>query len=101
MMNTRRTLSLALALMVGLLVASAALAQTGGGYDLTWHTVDGGGGTVSGGNFTLMGTAGQPEPGPALTGGSYTLYSGFWPASGEAPPSPDRHIYLPLVLRDL
>ena len=35
----------------------AALAQTAGGYDLTWWTVDGGGGTVSGGGYALMGTA--------------------------------------------
>ena len=85
-MNTRKVLSIALVLVAGLLLVSGVLAQTGNGYDLTWWTVDGGGGTVSGSGYTLTGTAGQPEPGPALTGGGYTLYSGFWPGGGEAPP---------------
>lgn len=71
-----------LLLVIGGAIASA---QTGSGYDLTWWTVDGGGATVSGGGYTLMGTAGQPEPGPTLTGGAYTLLSGFWPRGGEAP----------------
>jgi len=93
--------TLLLALAALLLLTGAALAQTGNGYDLTWHTVDGGGGTASGGTFTLMGTAGQPEPGPPLTGGGFTLYSGFWPAGGEAPPSLQPRAFLPLVLRNL
>ncbi len=37
----------------------AVYAQAGGGYDLTWNTVDGGGATFSsGGGYTLGGTAG-------------------------------------------
>ena len=40
------------------------LAQTGGPYDLTWSTADGGGYTFSsGGNYTLGGTIGQPDAG--------------------------------------
>ncbi|MEA3397058.1 MAG: hypothetical protein U9R05_06315 [Chloroflexota bacterium] len=94
-----KRITLLLALAALLLAAGAVLAQTGGGYDLTWYTIDGGGGMVSGGSYTLAGAAGQPEPGPALTGGGYTLYSGFWPGAGAAGPSLDKHIYLPLVLR--
>ena len=70
-----------------LLVAGSVLAQSGGGYDLTWYTVDGGGGTVSGDGYSLTGTIGQPEPGAALASGDYTLLSGFWGSSGEAPPA--------------
>lgn len=55
----------------------AALAQSGGGYDLTWNTIDGGGGTSSGGAYTLSGTIGQPDAG-TLSGGAYTLNGGFW-----------------------
>lgn len=72
-------------------------AQTGGGYDLTWWTVDGGGGAASGGGYTLLGTAGQPEPGAALTGGGFTLVGGFWPGAGAG--AGDHRIYLPLVVR--
>ncbi len=71
-----------------LLATGVALAQTGGGFDLTWWTVDGGGGTLTGGGFTLQGSAGQPDAGGPLTGGGFTLYSGFWaPAPGGAPPT--------------
>ena len=71
-----------------------ALAQSGGGYDLTWHTVDGGGATSStGGGYTLAGTAGQPDA-DALSGGGYTLAGGFW-GGGVV----EYRIYLPLVLR--
>jgi len=52
-------------------------AQTGGGYDLTWSTIDGGGGSSSGGSFLLNGSIGQPDAG-ALSGGDYNLQGGFW-----------------------
>lgn len=72
-----------------------ALAQSGGEYDLTWSTVDGGGATFStGGDYTLGGTTGQPDAG-LLTGGDYALVGGFW--GGAAP---QYRIYLPLVLRN-
>jgi hypothetical protein len=58
-------------------------------YAIDWFTIDGGGGTSSGGTYTLSGTIGQPDAG-TLTGGSYTLQGGFWPglvvpSTGEAP----------------
>lgn len=66
------------ALLPLLLVPALALAQSGGPYDLSWSTVDGGGYTFStGGAYTLGGTAGQPDAG-ALSGGSYALSGGFW-----------------------
>ena len=61
-----------------LLFASPALAQSGGDYDLSWNTIDGGGGTSAGGDFVLSGTIGQPDAGPLLTGGPYALSGGFW-----------------------
>ena len=39
--------------MLGFLLASPSLALIGGGFDLTWNTLDGGGGSSSGGAFTL------------------------------------------------
>ncbi|MFN4294935.1 MAG: hypothetical protein ACK4JD_12480 [Thermoflexales bacterium] len=70
-------------LAVLLLSAGAAVAQTGGGYNLTWNTVDGGGATFSaGGAYSLGGTAGQPDAQPPTTGGAYALQGGFWSPPG-------------------
>ena len=58
--------------LVTLLVGGGlvAYAQTGGGYDLTWWTVDSGGETVAiGGEYTLLTTAGQPDADPVASGG--------------------------------
>ena len=60
-------------------------AAASGGFNLTWFSVDGGGGTSSGGDFVLSGTAGQPDAGD-LTGGDFVLRGGFWqPAAGCGP----------------
>lgn len=58
-------------------------------YAIDWYTIDGGGGTSSGGGYTLSGTIGQPDAG-TLSGGNFTLQGGFWPglvvpSTGEAP----------------
>jgi hypothetical protein len=80
----------ALFLLAGVVVH----AQVGGGYDLTWSTVDSGGATFSTGSGTsLGGTIGQPDAG-AMTGGAYTLEGGFWGGTAA-----HYRIYLPLVLR--
>jgi hypothetical protein len=80
-----------------LLAAVPVLAQSGGGYDLSWSTVDGGGGTFSTGEgYSLGGTAGQADA-SLLSGEGYTLAGGFWP--GGAVAVPEYGIYLPLVVR--
>jgi len=48
------------------------------GYNISWHTIDGGGGQSSGGAYSLTGTVGQPDAG-AMAGGDYELLGGFWP----------------------
>ncbi len=75
---------LLLILLTLLLLASIAWAQTGSGYDLSWWTVDNGGGAASGGGLELKGTVGQAEVGPVLEGSDMILSSGFWPSGGEA-----------------
>ncbi len=83
-----------IALTLLVLLVAQVLAQTGGGYDLTWSTVDGGGYTWSeGGGYALGGTVGQPDAG-ALIGGGYTLSGGFWGGMAQY------RVYLPLVLRN-
>ena len=92
-MHTRRILPTVLLLLLA--VSAVALAQSGGPYDLTWNTVDGGGYTFStGGGYSLGGTVGQPDAG-LLTGGDYTLGGGFWHGAAAV----EYDIYLPLLLR--
>jgi hypothetical protein len=59
-----------------LLIAAAAIAQAQN-YSIDWFTIDGGGGTSTGGVYALSGTIGQPDAG-TMTGGSYSLNGGFW-----------------------
>ena len=48
-------------------------------YSIDWFTLDGGGGTSTGGSFAVSATIGQRDAGPqALTGGSFSLQGGFW-----------------------
>jgi len=46
-------------------------------YKIDWHTIDGGGGTSTGGVYSVTGTIGQPDAG-TMRGGSFTLSGGFW-----------------------
>ena len=90
--NLRFILTIALLLLFTLPV----LAQSGGGYDLSWSTTDGGGGASSGGIFDLTGTIGQPDAG-VMSGGAFTLAGGFW--GGGAVTITELHLYLPAILR--
>ena len=74
--------SMAYTLAVVLCVTAVAVAQRGGGdFDLSWHTIDsGGGGSSTGGGFELAGTIGQPDAG-VMTGGEFELAGGFWPGA--------------------
>jgi hypothetical protein len=48
-------------------------------YTIDWFTIDGGGGTSTGGVYTVSGTIGQPDANQQpLTGGSFSLPGGFW-----------------------
>src|SRR2546421_3418272 len=68
------------------LVAAFATLTLAQSYDLSWYTIDGGGGMNSaGGTFTLSGTIGQPDASSfstPISGGTFTLVGGFWPAAG-------------------
>src|SRR5882672_4062042 len=47
-------------------------------YSIDWFTIDGGGGTSTGGVFTVSGTIGQPDAGGPMTNGLYSVTGGFW-----------------------
>jgi hypothetical protein len=70
MMKNR--LSSSLVLIAPFLPASA-FAQ----FQIDWYTIDGGGGSSSGGNFSLTGTIGQHDA-VAGTGGPFQCGGGFW-----------------------
>jgi hypothetical protein len=58
-----------------LLLALTTGAQS---YSIDWHKVSGGGGTSTGGVYSVNGTVGQHDADGPMTGGSYSLYGGFW-----------------------
>ena len=91
----KRLIFLALIVLMLLVGVSISHAQSGGGYDLSWYTIDSGGATLStGGTYSLGGTIGQPDAGSML-GGSYTLTGGFW--SGT--PAVVHSVFLPITLK--
>ena len=61
-------------MLMFLLSVSAANAD----YSISWHTIDGGGGTSSGGAYTLTGTIAQHDAAYS-EGQQYELLGGFWP----------------------
>lgn len=80
-MSRRNALCLAAAIGAGV-----AQAQSGGGYDLHWNTLDAGGQATSGANgYALNGTVAQADAGvPAGGANGYGLRGGFWPGVHEA-----------------
>ena len=95
----RELLCLGLAVLTAvLLLRGMVLAQSGGGYDLSWSTVDGGGATFSvGGSYVQGGTVGQPDA-CMLTGSSYALLGGWW--GGGVPVTAAYEVYLPVLVRN-
>lgn len=69
------------ALAALLFLPAVALAQTGGGFDLSHNVIAGGGDTFSaGGEYELGGTIAQADAG-RRTGGTFIVNGGFWSAS--------------------
>ncbi len=78
-MKTRKTISevhqsAVWIMLLMVLAGSSAIGQ----YELSWYTIDGGGGRSNGGPYSLMGTIGQPDAAYSK-GGNYELLGGFWP----------------------
>jgi len=74
----RNTHLFAAAILVGA-AGSSAMAQD---FSINWYTIDGGGGTSTGGDFSLSGTIGQHDAGGPMTGGDFSLTGGFWVGTG-------------------
>jgi hypothetical protein len=47
-------------------------------YSINWHKISGGGGSGSGGPYSLSGTIGQHDAGGPMTNSNYSVSGGFW-----------------------
>lgn len=65
---------LRLVAIAAVFAAGLAFAQ----YSVDWSTIDGGGGTSTGGVYSVSGTIGQPDAGGPMTNGQYAVTGGFW-----------------------
>jgi hypothetical protein len=64
-------------------------------YSIDWYTIDGGGGTSTGGVYSVSGTIGQPDAGVAMTGAGYSVTGGFWSLFAlQSPGAPTLKIFL-------
>lgn len=75
-----------LLLLLTLFLASSTPLHSGPtpDFSIDWYTIDGGGGTSTGANFSLTGTIGQFDAVPGgAQGGGFTLVGGFWGGSVE------------------
>lgn len=69
-------------LVASLAFLTAAFSAHAQNYSIDWHTIDGGGGPMTGGADSVSGTAGQPDAGTLRdsgTGGArFLVHGGFW-----------------------
>ena len=63
-----------------LLTSTFCLDAPAQSYSIDWYKVSGGGGTSTGGVYSVSGTIGQPDASAnnAMSGGSFSLTGGFW-----------------------
>ena len=87
--NFRQRLALFGALgLLTLVSAAIGYAQVGGNFDLSWNTVDGGGGRSNTAGYELSGSMGQADSTILTNTNVYTLYGGFFWAGPVATPCP-------------
>ena len=66
-------------------LAYSAIAQSGGGFEITEAVVAGGGSSSSSGDVGIDATLGQPIAGGAVGSGDFSITSGFWNFAALAP----------------
>jgi hypothetical protein len=76
------------------IIVGTALASTTASYELSWWTVDGGGGESTSGNYSVNSSIGQPDT-STMSGGNYRLSGGFWGRVVEIL----HDLFLPLIMR--
>jgi hypothetical protein len=84
-----------LALTALFLFLAVPVVQAQTNYSIDWFTIDGGGGTSTGGIYSVSGTIGQPDAGVTMTGGNYSVAGGFWSLFAvQTPGAPTLQIFL-------
>jgi hypothetical protein len=84
-MKTNSRFAFTRAALVALAILPAAAVASP--YDLSWFTIDGGGGDSSFGPYSVSGTIGQADASPVMTGGGFEVQGGYWVVA-IAPPCP-------------
>ena len=64
--------------MASVLFLATATITHAQSHSIDWFKIAGGGGTSTGGVYSVSGTIGQPDAGAPMTGGQYSLTGGFW-----------------------
>ena len=64
--------------LAALILACLAATTQAQPFAIDWFSVDGGGGTSTGGVYAVSGTVGQPDAGGPMSGGQYSVTGGFW-----------------------
>jgi len=67
-----------LCILAIIIIPVTTMPQSGGPFEITKSVITGGGGSTSGGTFTLDSTMGQPIGGATSVGGTFEVGSGFW-----------------------
>jgi|ERR1051326_27164 hypothetical protein len=94
--NAEQNLIFGLVLAVVILVVGfSGLRASAQSYSIDWFTIDGGGGTSTGGVYSVSGTIGQPDAGH-MSGGNFTIDGGFWGiiAAVQSPGAPLLRVFL-------
>ncbi|HET6445043.1 MAG TPA: hypothetical protein VFI27_10740 [candidate division Zixibacteria bacterium] len=92
----RRKIPIIILVMTFLLLSAVIVyGFTNNGYQLSWWSVDGGGGVSTGDDYLLQGTVGQHDAGD-LQGGSYSLAGGYWQPPEREPDQ--QKVMLPLLM---
>ena len=93
-----RRIRIGVALVACLAVAVPVLAQVSAAFDISWHVIAGGGGTMESAQYAADGTVGQAATG-LMSSGNSTVCSGFWSSECSGQAGGEFEVYLPVVLR--
>lgn len=74
---SKSTAGILTCILAGLVVFASSSVGSAQSYSIDWYTIDGGGGTSTGGVYSVSATIGQPDAG-TMSGGNFTLVGGFW-----------------------